>query len=213
MCASLQCHWKQCIRRYTTILYKRLLCPPRTPMAAKKEIIFFILIKLSIKHHNFKIFLAQSKYVHCKSHTVSQRVKSSEIVFVDNSKINNKASNSPRWRLLLGSKQSNELDKLVKLINGALLALKQLNCCLIWNKRRLNGSYQALHVKTLFIYHKIIGTKFRTSIVMRQNCYLHKTIVKIFNTKCYSNWCLEKCITVLPRIEAFVLISLLIPGI
>ena len=37
-------------------------------MAAKKEIIFFILIKLSIKHHNFKIFLAQSKYVHCKGH-------------------------------------------------------------------------------------------------------------------------------------------------
>ena len=38
----------------------------RTPMAAKKEIKFFILFKLSIKHHNFKIFLAQSKYVHCQ---------------------------------------------------------------------------------------------------------------------------------------------------
>ena len=38
---------------------------PPPPLAEVREIIFFISIKLSIKHQSSKIFLAQFKYVHC----------------------------------------------------------------------------------------------------------------------------------------------------
>ena len=42
------------------------LCPPGTPEAANKEIVFFIPTNLSIKLTNFIVAPEQLTYVHCK---------------------------------------------------------------------------------------------------------------------------------------------------
>ena len=66
LCATTGLHWTQRVIVNAYYLQNRLLCPPQSPLDKVREIIFFILINLSINAYNFKIGWEQLPMLHCQ---------------------------------------------------------------------------------------------------------------------------------------------------